>query len=79
MVESKITSKNQTTVPRDVRDRLGIGPGTVLRWEVRGDGEVRLRVADPVFLNRRGSIQVGPGSPVDDVRRARESRGRNDA
>ncbi len=27
------------------------------------------------FLSRRGSIQVGPGSPTDDVRQVRAQRG----
>jgi bifunctional DNA-binding transcriptional regulator/antitoxin component of YhaV-PrlF toxin-antitoxin module len=78
MAESKITSKNQTTVPKEVRDRLGVGPADVLHWEVFDRGEVRLTVADRKFLLRRGSIRVGAGSPVDDVRRAREQRGRTE-
>ena len=27
MAQSKITSKNQTTVPKEVRDKLALGPG----------------------------------------------------
>ena len=39
---SKITAKNQLPVPAEVREKLGIGPGSVLEWEER-DGEVILR------------------------------------
>lgn len=74
MSRSTITSKYQTTVPREVRETLGVGSGDILRWEVVGD-HVRVTAADTAFLRRRGSIHVGPGSSVDDVRRARELRG----
>jgi AbrB family looped-hinge helix DNA binding protein len=73
--KSTITSKNQTTVPKEVRERLGMGPGDVLLWDVV-DQVVQVRAADPAFLKRRGSIHVGPGSAVEDVRRARRLRGR---
>ena len=75
MAKSTITSKGQTTVPREVRDRLGVGPQDTLQWEVEGN-TVRVTVAGRSFLRRRGAIVVGPGSTVDDVRVAREQRGR---
>lgn len=75
MAKSTITSKGQTTVPRQVREHLGIGPGDVLAWETVG-GAVHVTVADRAFLSRRGSISVGPGSVTDDVRTSRRRRGR---
>jgi bifunctional DNA-binding transcriptional regulator/antitoxin component of YhaV-PrlF toxin-antitoxin module len=75
MEKSRLDKKYQTTVPREVRDELGLGPGDVLLWEVIG-GVARVRPATRAFLARRGSIRVGPGSTVDDVRRARRHRGR---
>jgi bifunctional DNA-binding transcriptional regulator/antitoxin component of YhaV-PrlF toxin-antitoxin module len=74
MPKSTITVKNQTTVPKDVRLKLGVGPSDVLQWELAGD-HVRVTAATPAFLQREGSIKVGPGDPVDDVRRARELMG----
>ena len=74
MTKSTITSKYQTTVPREVREKLGLGPRDVLRWEVSGN-VVRVTAAGTAFLNRRGSIRVGPGSPQEDVRQARARRG----
>ncbi|MEM7525245.1 MAG: AbrB/MazE/SpoVT family DNA-binding domain-containing protein [Pseudomonadota bacterium] len=41
LLESTITSKGQTTLPKDVRDRLGVGPGDKVRYLVIGD-EVRI-------------------------------------
>ena len=40
MAASKVTAQNQTSVPADVRKRLGIGPGSELLWEIRGDTAV---------------------------------------
>lgn len=74
MAKSTITVKNQTTVPKEVRLKLGVGPSDVLQWELAGD-YVRVTAATPAFLQREGSIKVGPGDPVDDVRRARELMG----
>ena len=44
IAESKVTSQGQISVPAEVRKRLGVGPGSVLVWEVR-DGEVFVRRA----------------------------------
>ena len=74
MPQSTITSKHQTTVPKLVREQLGVGPGDVLVWDIVG-GAVHLTVADRAFLKRRGMIALGPGSAVADVARARALRG----
>ena len=78
MPRSTITSKHQTTVPKAVRERLKLGPGDVLRWEIVG-GAVRLTAADRAFLKRRGTVRVGPGSAVEDVVKARTLRGLDQA
>jgi bifunctional DNA-binding transcriptional regulator/antitoxin component of YhaV-PrlF toxin-antitoxin module len=71
---SKITSKHQTTVPREIRDQLRVGPGDVLHWEIVG-GSVRLSAGERAFLKRRGSVRVGPGSISEDIAKARALRG----
>lgn len=75
MTKSAITVKNQTTVPREVRDRLKVGPKDVLVWEVAGN-TATVTVGSRAFLDLRGSIKVGLGSVTDDIRRARELWGR---
>jgi len=75
MTKSTITVKNQTTVPKEVREKLGVGPSDVLQWEVLGD-HARVTASSRAFLQLRGSFKVGPGDPVDDVRRARELMGK---
>jgi AbrB family looped-hinge helix DNA binding protein len=74
MAKSTITVKYQTTVPKEVRQKLGVGPSDTLQWEVLGD-HVRVTAARPAFLDREGTIRVGPGDPVEDVRRARKLMG----
>lgn len=42
MPESTITVKGQTTLPKDVRQALGLQPGDRVRYLILDDGEVRL-------------------------------------
>jgi antitoxin PrlF len=37
IASSKLTAQSQISVPAEVRRRLGIGPGSVLEWEQRGE------------------------------------------
>jgi bifunctional DNA-binding transcriptional regulator/antitoxin component of YhaV-PrlF toxin-antitoxin module len=74
MTKSTITVKNQTTVPREIRERLAVGPSDVLQWEVVGN-RVLVSAARPSFLDREGRIKVGPGDTVEDVRKARKLMG----
>lgn len=41
MLESTVTSKGQTTLPKDVRALLGVGPGDRIRYFIVGD-QVRI-------------------------------------
>jgi antitoxin PrlF len=45
-----VTSKGQVTIPKRVRDRLGIRAGSAVAFELTADGEVVLR---PVAGGRR--------------------------
>ncbi|MXW45968.1 MAG: AbrB/MazE/SpoVT family DNA-binding domain-containing protein [Gammaproteobacteria bacterium] len=56
MVESAITSKGQTTLPKPVRTALGVGEGDRVRYVIL-DNEVRIRPVRPIsrlygFLRR---------------------------
>ena len=37
IASSKVTAQGQISVPSKVRQRLGIGPGSVLEWDEAGD------------------------------------------
>jgi antitoxin PrlF len=38
LVFSKVSVKSQTVIPRAVRERLGLKPGDVLRYQMTDDG-----------------------------------------
>lgn len=37
IAQSKVTAQGQTSVPAEVRKKLGIGPGSVLEWDQQDD------------------------------------------
>ncbi len=76
--ESRITSKGQVTVPRDIRRALQAREGDILVFEAEDD-EVRVRlVKKPVsFADYAGLWREGPGMGVEEINaRLRELRGR---
>jgi antitoxin PrlF len=55
-VAAKVTSKGQVTVPKAVRDALGVKEGDEIVFRVEGNRAVLART--PGFLTLAGSIQV---------------------
>jgi AbrB family looped-hinge helix DNA binding protein len=53
---AKITSKGQVTVPKAVREALGIKEGDAVVFRVEGNRAVLARTAD--FLSLAGSVKV---------------------
>ncbi|MBW8755081.1 MAG: type II toxin-antitoxin system PrlF family antitoxin [Sphingomonadales bacterium] len=43
---SRLTSKSQVTVPKDVREALGVGPGEMVEFHVDADGRVTIARVD---------------------------------
>ncbi len=48
VVFSKITSKSQTVIPREIREKLGVGPGDRLAYSMSGSS-VTIQKAEPDF------------------------------
>lgn len=48
MIESGITSKGQTTLPKSVRNALGVQAGDKVRYLILDGGEVRLLRSRPI-------------------------------
>ena len=65
---SRVTAKGQTTIPKEIRERLGIRPGDRVAFIVRGD-EVILRPVKGTLLDLRGSIK--PRRRPEDLERVR--------
>ncbi len=45
---SKMTTKKQATIPRDVREILGLRPGDSVAFEVKENATVLIRKANPI-------------------------------
>jgi antitoxin PrlF len=56
MLESTMTDKGQTTVPKEVREALGIKPRQRLQWDLAADGSVTVR-PEPSALDLYGSLK----------------------
>lgn len=52
---SKVTSKYQATIPKEVREFLGVRQGDTVAYEIEGD-EVKLRRASPLDLAYHGAV-----------------------
>jgi len=52
-----VTSKGQVTIPKPVRDRLGIEPGIAVEFELAPDRWIALVKVDPP-VRPAGSIRV---------------------
>jgi AbrB family looped-hinge helix DNA binding protein len=53
---SRVTAKGQATIPKEIRERLGIKPGDRVAFILRGD-EVILRPVRGTLLELRGSLK----------------------
>ncbi|MFO1378175.1 MAG: type II toxin-antitoxin system PrlF family antitoxin [Steroidobacteraceae bacterium] len=58
MSTSTLTSKGQTTIPRDVREAVGLRPGDRMRYTVLDDGTIIVRVKNRSL----GDLAVKPRS-----------------
>lgn len=69
-LSAKVTSKGQITIPKAVREQLGIGPGSMVDFERIEDGRIVLakvgKKARPSrFARLRGS--AGKGMSTDEI------------
>ncbi len=55
--ESTLTAKGQTTVPRQIREQIGAGPGTRLVWHVMPGGALMVRAKTHSVLGLAGSLK----------------------
>lgn len=61
MAVATLTSKGQTTIPKEIRDLLGLAPGDKLDFVVEGDGRVVLRPATLDVRQLKGLLRVRRG------------------
>lgn len=59
----KVTSKGQTTVPKEVRDFLGLEEGTQVEWTVE-DGKATVKPRKLRAVDLAGLLGPSPVGPV---------------
>jgi AbrB family looped-hinge helix DNA binding protein len=62
-MESTVTSKGQTTIPKEVRKRLGLKPGSKVKFFIDMDGRVELLAIRPIS-ELRGILKSPRKRPV---------------
>ena len=67
---TKVTSKGQVTIPKPVRDLLGIEPGSHVEFRRAADGGIVIEKADhPRPKSRLAELRgiAGPGLTTDEI------------
>ena len=67
---TKVTQKGQVTIPKPIRDHLGIGPGSKVEFKRAADGSVVIAPADDKPAPNRFARFVGilgPGPSTDEI------------
>jgi AbrB family looped-hinge helix DNA binding protein len=76
MATSTITAKGQTTVPKEVRDHLGLRPGDRIEFVIEPDGGVRVEALSVDLRSLKGTLRRYVEKPVSlgDMRNAIRNR-----
>ncbi len=72
-MKSKITSKYQTTIPKEVRDRLNLNISDSIEWKIEKD-KILVEPVNKPFLKYKGSIKLKSGNIREDVLLSRKMR-----
>lgn len=62
--DSTLTSKGQTTIPKDIRDSLGMKSGDRMTFTMLPDGTVLMRVKNKSVMNLAGSLRKKGQQPI---------------
>ena len=66
-ITSKLTAKNQTTIPKAVVEALQIKPSSLLLYEIEADGRVVLSAKSATFQDLADTFPAKrPRKPVSD-------------
>ncbi len=72
-MQSVITSKFQTTIPKAVLERLKLSIHDTLEWKVE-QGKIIVLPAQKQFFKYRNTVKTGPGDIDEDIKLARKRR-----
>ena len=74
MYLTKLTSKNQTTIPEQIRKFLGIEPGDKVEWVIEGDRVIlraKKRYENPLEIIR--TLQIDTKKDIKMLRKESEA------
>ena len=60
---SKITAQGQTSIPQEVRRRLGLAPGSIVEWNEEGESIVICRAGRFTSVDIHGALFVSQPPP----------------
>jgi AbrB family looped-hinge helix DNA binding protein len=72
-MQSVITSKYQTTIPKGIREKLRLTVKDALEWKVE-KGKIVVYPAKKNFLKYRNAVKTGEGDIAADIEMARNLR-----
>ena len=77
MATATVTSKGQVTIPKQIRELLGLGSGDRINFVIEDDGRVTFRPATKDIRSLKGIVHK-PGKPVsvEDMNATIRDRGR---
>ena len=74
-LEATVAERGQITLPKSVRDALGLVKGTQLRVELDGGRIILRKNVDDAVSRARGRFKLPEGKTTDDVMRELRGRG----
>jgi AbrB family looped-hinge helix DNA binding protein len=72
-MQSIITSKYQTTIPKAIREKMGLSMKDALEWKVE-KGKITVYPAKSNFLKHRNTVKTGQGDINADIEASRNLR-----
>jgi antitoxin PrlF len=64
MPRSTVTSKGQITIPKEIRDQMGLKPGDRVDFVSNRKGEISLRIINTDFRSLRGILKSRRAKPL---------------
>jgi len=62
--DATLTSKGQTTIPKEIRDSLGLKPGDRMTFTLMSDGTVIMRVKSKSVMELAGLLRKKGRKPL---------------
>ena len=77
-MEATVAERGQITLPKAVRDALGLTKGTQLKVELDGSRIILRKSVDDAVSRLRGRFKLPPGVSSDDIMRGLRGRAPGD-